>query len=715
MKQKTISILSAIVVLVALCKPCPSETLDGLGSEQLEKYCRSELEWGAPSLPVASRLLYREALEELSKGDRERAAEKLRLSASLSGDYAAPLFTLARIELFSGKPEFFSHLSEALRRNPTSFPASAVVVLNTAATSIIAISILLLVLLVVLLLKYWQSIEHTISESRWRNAKIRNARSILIVAAISLVLARLGIALYIALLAAALWQFMERKEKTIICAMLILLAGISAISPLSNYLAPAIDPGSTVRRLSLVNERSVNAYRLSKIKTVDENRYRAERDFAIGTMMYRLGLYDEARVHLLESVSIDTHFAPGFINLGNVYFMQGDYDRALAGYRNAVEVDSTNAVAHYNIGQAYIKKLLFAQSSIWLQRANALGIERYRASHPALEIKKAVVYEQGSPGEKLWRLAKEEGRERRGTILGEMLQGILLFQLHRLWILLAASLAAGVIISRRVPKERRVLGCENCGLPTCNECMQLLHSIKLCPECAGAIEDVSSTKVAEVLLRTRRQKIFDVRKNNPLHRFPFLPGSTHILSGKIFTGFFIAAIFSCSLSVLAMKASYIENDYSANMPNPGWQPLLAWLLIVASYGISFSSKIVQEPRSYRIIPSEKRRQTSEQTEKQLKAEDAWLFLESAPPASLKKPAEEEKRIKEPTPARPTPSDVPPDPFVGNILDVSASSRRQQIRPQKGTKEIRAKAQPERTKIETEDNLLAEIKKGSSWR
>ena len=113
-------------------------------------------------------------------------------------------------------------------------------------------------------------------------------------------------------------------------------------------------------------------------------------------MMYRFGrLRRGAQATFSNRFRSRPGFAPAFLNLGNVYFMQGDYDKALAGYQSAVELDSTSAVANYNIGQTYIKKMLFAQSGEWLERANILGIDAYRSAHPAIGLEKPARLRRG--------------------------------------------------------------------------------------------------------------------------------------------------------------------------------------------------------------------------------------------------------------------------------------------------------------------------------
>jgi tetratricopeptide (TPR) repeat protein len=715
MTHRIIIVVAALVGLVAFCTDSFSGTLDLIQNERVRAYSRDEFEWGAPSLPITSKILHREALEDLSHGRRDAAVQKLRLAADLSGDYAAPLFTLARVELLSGNPDFLFHFGEGIRRAFTEFPNSGAAALNGAALAVLALCGALFVLLVSLLSRHWHFLNHQIVESLSLRFTALPARWILPIAVTGLALMRLGIGLYIALLIAFLWARLSGRERLLVFSTVLIIAAASAMAPYSNRLAPAVDPGSVTHRLSLVNEHAVNAQRLEEMRTVDEERYRAERDFAIGTMMYRLGLYNEARVHLLEAVSIRNRFAVAFLNLGNVYFMQGDYDKALAGYRSAVEIDSTNVVAHYNIGQAYIKKLLFAQSGVWLERANALGIERYRAAHPALDMRSAVVYEQGFSSKDLWAIAAREGRERDRVILSEMLQPFLLFPFHRLWILLAGAFGAGLIYARRLTGERLVLQCENCGRATCPRCLEMIFSVRLCRECSEVVQGISSVKVMEVLLRTRRQKVAGAAGGISPWLTALLPGMKHIRHGKALIGCTLAFVAAAAAVSLAWSGCYFKDPLALNVGNTLWEIALAAGIIAAAYAASFTVRAPQEPRNYHIFPPEIRSQNRESgANKMDESPDLWLSPGSAPPAGRRQAADASSNA--PTDPEAGKSPVRADTFWGNEMQPAPPPR---PRPREKTKAHEGAPQygmPNRPGQHTDTaDFLAEIKKGSSWR
>ena len=106
--------LSAIFLgVLAFCTEAAANSLDLITNETLKAYTESELESGAPSIPVTSRILYRDALQLLHDGEKKKAVQELQLAADLTGDYAAPLFTLARVELFSANPDLAAIVMDA--------------------------------------------------------------------------------------------------------------------------------------------------------------------------------------------------------------------------------------------------------------------------------------------------------------------------------------------------------------------------------------------------------------------------------------------------------------------------------------------------------------------------------------------------------------------------------------------------------------------------
>jgi tetratricopeptide (TPR) repeat protein len=614
MMRHTITATIAAAALFAFCTSAVPKTLDSIENKALKDYAMSKLEWGAPSLSVTARILYRDALDLLDKGDWRGAEKKLVLAASLSGSCADPLFTLARIEFLHGKPDFLTYAIEGITRSCTSFPAQAMLALNAATLLLVSLLCALFATLVALLIKYWQLINHKMIELYSRRFSVPPARLIVLLACVGLLLLRLGLALYCTILVVVLWVYLTKKEKGVVLSLLVLLSACSFGARYANCLAPAVDPGSVTRRLALVNERAVDEECIRSIDGISAAEFRAEKNFALGTMLYRLGDYDHAHQYLLDAVSLRPGMASAFLNLGNVYFMQGDYDRALAGYQNSIELDSTNAVAQYNIGQSYIKKLLFAQSGIWLERANGFGIDGYRSSHPAVTLRNATIYEVGFEPHELWAIAWREGAGRRPVLLGEILRPYLLFPFQYLWILFIAGIAGAMILARKLPETWKVIRCDSCFLPTCPVCANTQYEITLCPDCAGIIRGLSSVKVMEALLRHRRQKISALVNARYRWKKALFPGMAHTYHGRTFGGVLLSFVSVGACVVLASHGSPFKDPALVNIPSSIWKIVAPIAVLAAGLLLSSFAKPPREPRNYRILPPEPRMQQQERPE-----------------------------------------------------------------------------------------------------
>jgi tetratricopeptide (TPR) repeat protein len=605
-RRVTVATMTLLGVL-AFCTGAVPKSLDPITNETLNAYTANEIEYGAPSVPVSSRILLREALELAHNGRKEAAIQKLELAASLTGGYAAPLFALARIEFLSASPDFLFHLVEGVRRTVMSYPAQAVLAANVAAFLLLTLFGGLFATLVALLFRYWPFVNHKIVEACARHSPVP-ARWIVGLVCVALLFMRLGLAIYIALLVVTLWAFMSRREKGIILAFVMLLGAASFFSRHSNSLAPAIDPRSITNRLAAVNQRGVSEDCIARIRAIPGDRYRAQRDFALGTMMYRFGLYDEARSHLLESVSVRPRSSSSFLNLGNVYFMQGDYDKALAGYQSAIELDPASAVANYNIGQTYIKKMLFAQSGEWLEKATILGIDAYRSAHPALALRNPSVYEVGFTSGELWSIAAAEGAARHNVLMSEVLRPLLLFPFEWLWTLLAASVMAAMIIAWKLPEAWHIERCDNCGGATCAACQNTQTGIRLCSDCAGVISGLRSGKVQEALLRTRRQKLAARRQRSRPRKTLLFPGVSYAYHGKTLSGMALSLAGAGAIALLAWRGAYFKDPRSMNPAWPLWNMIPPLAALAAAYLLSFRARAPQEQNRYHVLPAEMRTQ-----------------------------------------------------------------------------------------------------------
>ncbi len=593
-----------VLALVALCNDAFANSLDNIENSTLRRYTASELERGAPSLDITSKVLYREALVTLEKGNWEAAREKLLLSASLSGEYSAPLFTLARIELLHAHPDFLFHLLGGITREMRSFHGQSLAAANAVVLIASALLISLLIVLVMLLARYWTLLDHKVRETYSKKFAFPDRRAVSFLLVAGLLFMRLGLAIYLALLIILLWNIMNRREKSTVATLASLLTVISILSPLSNRLAPAVDVGSITRRLSMIDERGSDTNLINSVSEIDDPAFRAEKDFAIGTLLYRLDRLDEAKTYLLSSVSIRGDMPGAYLNLGNVYFKQADYTRALAGYRNVLAIDSTSTLAYYNIGQTYIKMMLFAESSSALKKANELGIDGFRRLKPATHLKNLPVYDTGFTPSDLWNISIREGKGRSRVLLGEIVHRSVLFPFQWVGFLIIGAFICAIFLGKARPALWQVSKCDNCGRATCSECADTETGINLCRECSGVINGLTSVKVMEALLRHKRRRISAARKSRTRWLLVAIPGGVQIFHGNILRGLFSALLGSAALLTLAWTGPYFKDPGVINISVPIWKIVAPLSVMAFLWLAAIRTKPPQETRKIRILPTD---------------------------------------------------------------------------------------------------------------
>lgn len=604
------------ILLLALCNGALSDQLDQIDNSRLKEFSERELAKGAPTLNITSRALYRQAITLLELDKEEIAREKLLLASRLSGDYPDPLFTLARLELINGNPDFLFHFLRALSRSTGNFQASCQLAANSSILIIGSLVGTLLTILVIFLWKYWPFINHWIEERYPAQCTFPPVKWIGFLSMVVLLILRPGLVIYISILTIVLWTFMNSKEKATVITLMVLLAVGSAFSKKANTFIAVLDPGSVTHKLSLINKRGADSELINSIASIENPAFRAERDYALGTLMYRRCRINEAKQYFLDSVSERKDFAPAFINLGNVYFEQGDYDKAIAGYQNAIALDSMNVIAYYNIGQAYIKKMLFSESSAALEKANNLGLDNFREIYSTTKIRDLTIYEGGLRKSDLWSIALREAEMVKVSLLDMAMRPLLLVPLKWLWLVLVTTVVSSILIGKNVPKEWWIFRCDNCGRATCHKCSEREEGISLCPDCAGVIEGLTSIKVMEALLRHKRQKIIKNREKKSLLKKIIYPLGAYIFAGRVLAGSIVIMINVSALLLLIWKGSYFVNFRTLPVSTPIWKYIVPSLIMGFSYLVAYGVKPPEPARNYRILPPDFRAEAKKKKEEQ---------------------------------------------------------------------------------------------------
>jgi tetratricopeptide (TPR) repeat protein len=599
---------------IAFCTPARGNSIDEITNTKVKRYANKNLSLGAPALNVSSRLIYRDAIETLKNGNWEEGKNKLLLARNLSSDYAAPSYTLARIELMRAQPDFIIYFLEGINRQAFSFYKRNLLLINIEIMLIIATGLTLFIYLVLLLIKYSSKLNHKPAEIYSRKNAFPPAKYIGLVILAGLALMRLGLAIYAFLLIIIVWSFTSKKEKALLVTLVLLLSFSSFFIGKTNNHVPGIDEYSVTRRLSLINEKGADKETIGLIEEIDSPEFQAERNFALGTLMYRKGNLTAAKEYLKLSVSEKNDFAPAFINLANVYFKENDLDKALAGYRHASSMDSTNAVAQYNIGQTCIKKMRFRLSGSALTKAGEFGIGKYKINNPAITFGNHEVLDCGFRKPDLRSIAAREVRTRESILVDEILKIWILLPFNCLWFLLPTGILISCVIKRKLPGNWKVYNCDNCNNSVCPDCVDSDRGINLCKDCSSIIKGLSSVKVTEALLRRKRLGTNNRTTTAKWKRMLLFPGGTHIYIERTFAG--VSMIFINCIAILSL----VWNGFYFNDPRYEFTSISLWKMIasltIIALGIIFSirARNPKKTRNYNILPQEMHLEQMEEEE-----------------------------------------------------------------------------------------------------
>lgn len=593
-----------LILCVAICNGAAGASIEAITDYEVKSYAEEELALGAPALNVVSRLIYREAVEAIDRGDFDEAREKLLLARDLSSDFAMPSLTLAYVDLRGGDPDLILNLFDAVKRQYASFYKMSLAVINVEALFISGALMTLLTYLLLLMIKYGPRLNHKIVELYSKKTGREASKNIGLALIAALALLRPGFAVYAFLLIIAAWWFATRKEKAALAILVIFLSSASLFEDATDALVPAVDEGSVTRRLSLIDEEPARFELLAMIEEIDDERFESEKSFALGTIHFRRGNLIAATEYLKHSISLKKDFPPSFINLGNVYFALGDYDKALTGYRNAAALDSTNAVALYNIGQTCIKKMRFGLASSALKKAAKYGIEEYKERYPYNMIMNPEVITCGFRKSDLYGVAKTESSASKPRILDQLLRPWLLVPFGWIWIMLPLAVIIGAFTGRSLPENWKISLCDNCDAPVCPECVGDATGISLCGECSRIVNGLSSVKVIEALLRHKRQKSGKRAVGRGQFGVYLIPGGTHIFINKTFKGIAILALASAAILISAWKGLYLKDPRYFLITMSVWRTIIPLVIAAVLLAVSLRTKVPGRAKSFNILPQQ---------------------------------------------------------------------------------------------------------------
>lgn len=554
-----------------------------------ERYLRDDIRRGARKITVLAHVEYGLAGEAAKAGDKDGAAEHLRLALRYDPDYSDAYFALARLSLTRFRPDAAVYLIQGAISLGKTFGGQARLAVNAASTLSYLLLVLNLVVCVAFSIKYLPYTAHKLA-GRMRkryNAALPRLVSYLILLTPVVLFADTIIPL--AYLTVLCWLSMYRREKVLVVVLVapLIVAGFFDVHVrLASVLS---DPKSLTSLVDRANTARSDEHIVQAIERAPAAELECEKNLALGLLYLKDSRYYDASDRLFKAVSIGPNRAMGYINLGNVHFLQADYEKALQGYRKAESIDPGDPVCQYNLAQAYIKTLLMKEASRSLQAAGT-GVDREKGRYAEAAFDAAIVLPRLFSDEEMWRLSLAEARSLDAERAAE---GKAIFP----WlpgrtgaIIVILTLVLAVALSKFIDPERLAFQCSNCGMLTCSDCCVEDRDLNLCRECARTVERVTSEKVVDALLRQKRQATFLRRKKSAKFVSMALPGVRDIYYGHVSRGLAVAFFFSLSVVFLVTGGTALADPSWSAGSNPLWRMIAGAAGIAAAYALSAVSK-----------------------------------------------------------------------------------------------------------------------------
>jgi tetratricopeptide (TPR) repeat protein len=598
-KKFAVQVFAFCTFLTVLIVPDWAHAVPPNLGENFAHYNKTQIQWGATTLPLAAQLTYKAAIYELEAGNLERATSHLQNAIRLDPGLPDAYFTLSKIKFRQFDPDALYNLVLGVRAMLGRFESQGLLAVNGLLTAVLLLVMITTIVCVSFATRYLPFLAHKIAEllEHRFNAALPRATAYLIILMPFALLP--GFVSGVCLLLLMAWYFMQRREKFMMMVLIAPFVLLGVFAPELKQFNPLADARSFTQLAAKSTHSAGNALLIKAVDQVSIPRLEAEKHIVLGQLHYRQENFDTAASHFLRTIEQRPDDIMGYINLGNVYYSQGMYEKALEGYRKAAQIDDADPVGQYNLAQAYIKTLLMAESSEALKKASAGGIDGIKRSYAEMARPLVQVYPKTFSDRDLWRISRVEGMTHETDFLSQMLQPLTRMSTRMSAWLLLGALVLAMLLSRAFRKKSLTFQCSNCGELTCDNCGEDTGSTFLCPSCAGVIEGVSSDKVIEALLRQRRQGVL-VRRRRAIRMLTlWLPGMRDIYYGRITRGVLLTLTFSFSLIQLWSRG-YIVKDWNSLVTTVGlWKWILPAAGIVLTYALSVFSKRYLEVRNYR--------------------------------------------------------------------------------------------------------------------
>ncbi len=513
---------------------------------------------------------------QLEQGDVEGAIKSYLEASTYMRDAPEPHFALAQVYARRSIMDAFLEFAIGVKLLFSNFFYQAVLLSNTVAVGVIAVSVAIYIAIVFILLRYarliWASLQISLPE--WLLGKNGKAVMYALVAGLILVTSSRGPVVMLTWIcvigAAGVWRFAGSGERRIIVVFAVYLLLIGGVLTLTGRILSTQLPHSTVRLASLADKVDktwlVRAYATNR----SQKKFDPVGQFITGLLSLKSKQYRQA----IDHFNLVTKFSPSnaavFNNIGVAYYELGNLKQAKRMFETALKYGQRAAIVHYNYSQVLNALLEYDLAEEELAKASALDFGTIRTLLTAQEPGPVPMNLQTRV---LWQLALSPDNDYLRMTYHPVESGPL-----GSIILVVVALAFGYGAYRlRIPAT-----CDICDEPIPLPVTRRRGKQLLCKACAT----IASAHHEHRELEFRyNQRILELERRSRWLTIIFgllLPGTLYHMTGKRFKGLLITACFSSLLLLLVANGPLIKP-----LPNLRAASFNGWLLPLSAICYAF--------------------------------------------------------------------------------------------------------------------------------
>jgi tetratricopeptide (TPR) repeat protein len=331
------------------------------------------------------------------------------------------------------------------------------------------------------------------------------------------------------------WIYLKKRERYMVCGIIVLIAFIISATPLFSSFLGALQDKSFFN-IVRINKGLYTGEINQAIK--QEDSYEAA--FANALDLKRRGYYSEAK-EIYERLLRQDYDPRVLVNLGNCYIGLGNYDTALKYYEKALQFKNIVS-AYYNLSQIYRENFDFNAARKYYLKATEIDQVRVSSFD---KIKGAsvnrFVMDETFTNKDLWSLVFKRAKYYSSS---RMIDEMFSFVNKEVSVaLLFIFLLVFPLYGRRL--SYGAYSCKRCGKIYCSRCEKKISHEDICHACFKTLMRMTELTPQERIERILEAQRHRSNRNRNMRILTFIfPGSGHVYYGCPGYGFMIMIGFT---------------------------------------------------------------------------------------------------------------------------------------------------------------------------